>query len=350
MKQKTLKFMAIFLALVLLGVLLSGAFLFRFGNTSLPVPESGVVFVVPKAASTTKIAHLLYEKGIVSHPLWLLFWIKYEKAWSQLKAGEYLIKKETTPRQLITQFVEGKVIQYALTIVEGATFQDILAKIAAEPKLKQSLAGLSYEEIMARLGHPGEHPEGRFYPDTYYFPAGTTDVAFLQRAYHLLEKKLNASWATRAPDLPLNSSYEALILASIIEKESNLKEEYGEIAGVYTRRLLKNMPLQADPTVIYGLGKNTALQLTKETLKIPTPYNTYAKLGLPPTPIAMPSLWAIAAATHPTPGESLYFVAKANKKGHVFSKTLQEHIKAVAEYRKAIAIPTPTLTLPQQGE
>jgi len=348
--KKLAQFLLLVFLLALTITVFFGISLYRFTNSPLPMPNSEpeLVFVIPKGVSTPKIAHLLYGRGIVKHPAWFLWIVKYKKAWGKLKAGEYMIKQGTTPLQLIDQFVEARVIQYALTIVEGWNFEQLMATLNAHPKLDHTLMNLSFHQIMEKLGHPNEHPEGRFLPETYFFPAETTDVAFLKRAYHLLEKKLATLWATRSSTVSLKSPYEALILASIIEKESSVKEEYAEISGVYSRRLVKNMPLQADPCVIYGLGNEYKGQLTSALLKKPTPYNTYQNTGLPPTPIAMPGIKALEGAVNPKPGDTLYFVAKKDGKGHIFSKTLVEHNSAVQEYRKGKGqgegvTPSPTL-------
>ncbi len=309
---------------------------FRFLHSPLPVKSGGHVFVFSQGASVHKMVKQLSEEGVLQSPTWFLIWIRYEGFLNnkRFQAGEYLIKPGTTPVELINQLQEGRVIQHALTVIPGWNFDRLMAEIHQSPKLKHTLVGLTAAEIMTKLGFPGVHPEGHFFPETYYFTAGTTDVILLQRAYNLLQKKLSLLWSKRAKEiLPLKSPYEALILASIIEKESNLIEEYTEIAGVYIRRLQKNMPLQADPTVIYGLGKSFTGELTIALLKSPTPYNTYQRLGLPPTPIALPGEKALEAAMYPKPGETLYFVAKAGGKGHVFSKTLKEHHSAVIQYR-----------------
>lgn len=310
---------------------------YHFITAPLPVSENGYVLVIPPGTPVQKIAEILHQDGVVEYPSWLMFRIRWRGAWTQLKAGEYLIKSGTTVDEFIEQVREGRVIQYALTLVEGWNFEQVMNAIKAAPKLKQTLTDLSKEDIMMKIGHPGEHPEGRFFPDTYYFPAGTTDVAFLQRAYTQLHERLSKAWEKRSETLSLKSSYEVLILASIIEKESNLIDEYPEIAGVYMRRLKINMPLQADPTVVYGMGPGFTGSITSEMLKNPTPYNTYQKTGLPPTPIAMPSQKALDAAVNPKAGDSLYFVAKVEGKGHIFSKTYEEHQAAVLQYRKASA-------------
>lgn len=305
-------------------------------NKPFQVDAPGYVVVVPPGLAVQKLADQLAQAGVLKHPTWFVWWVRLTDVRSKIKAGEYLIKPGMTPQAMIDMMVAGRVIQHALTIVEGWTFERMMQMIDEAPKLTHALKGLSPADIMAKIGHPDEHPEGRFFPDTYYFPAGTSDIAFLQRAYNLLNVKLNNAWNTRDQNLFLKSSYDALILASIIEKESSVLDEYSDIAGVYIRRLARKMPLQADPTVVYGLQKNYNGKLTLDMLKIPTPYNTYTMTGLPPTPIAMPGEKALQAAVHPKPGETLYFVARGEGKGHVFSRTLEEHLAAVQQYRKAL--------------
>jgi UPF0755 protein len=225
------------------------------------------------------------------------------------------------------------VVLESLTVVEGWTFADMRRVIEAHPQIKVTLRGKDPAEIMIAIGHPGEHPEGRFFPDTYRFAAGTTDREILELAYRKMSAALDAGWAARAPDLPLASPYDALILASIIEKETGLASERPHIAGVFTNRLRKNMRLQTDPTVIYGIGPSYDGNIRERDLRTDTPYNTYTRAGLPPTPIALPSREAIEAATHPLDTGDLFFVASGEGDGsHVFSATLEEHNAALARY------------------
>jgi UPF0755 protein len=217
-------------------------------------------------------------------------------------------------------------------LIEGQTFKEMLALIRTNDNLVHILDGAGAQEIMTRLGHAGENPEGRFLPDTYHFPQGTTDLSFLQRAYNAMEHCLAEQWAKRDAGLPLNSPYEAVTLASIVEKETGLAEERPRIAGVFIRRLQKGMRLQTDPTVIYGLGKRFDGDLRASDLRADTPYNTYTRDGLPPSPIAMPGIASIRAVLHPAKGDALYFVAKGNG-SHYFSRTLKEHEDAVQKFQ-----------------
>lgn len=321
-----------------LGILTSvlGYQYYSFLRTPLIIPENGLVFVVPMGTSVYKMANELSNAGVLKSSTEFMIAVYARDDWHKLKAGEYLIKPGSTGIDLINQLRDGKVIQYALRIVPGWTFERLMAEIEQASKIQHTLTGLSAAEIMTKLGHATEHPEGRFFPETYYYPAGTTDIAILQRAYNDLHKKLSRLWHNQRSNFTLKTAYEALILASIIEKESRVIDEYADIAGVYIRRLEKNMPLQADPTVIYGAGKAYTGNITQEMLTNENPYNTYQKPGLPPTPIALPSIRALEAALHPKAGKTLYFVAKPDGKGHIFSENLADHNTAVAEYRKGI--------------
>jgi UPF0755 protein len=228
--------------------------------------------------------------------------------------------------------VNGDVIRYTLTIPEGWTFDQMLAAIRTQGKLRQTLTATDDEGVMRQLGYPGQHPEGRFFPDTYEFVAGTTDTSLLQRAYEEMQRHLEEEWRDRAPGLPLDTPYQALILASIVEKETGNPAERARIAGVFVRRLQKNIRLQTDPTVIYGLGAAFDGNLRRRDLTTDSPYNTYMRAGLPPTPIALPGLAALHAALHPAAGDELYFVSRGDGSHH-FSASLDEHVAAVRNYQ-----------------
>jgi len=308
----------------------------HFLETPLPISAPGKIFVIKPGVSVYNIATALTAIGIIDSPWYFLCLVKKEGVWKHLRAGEYLIPPNITPGALVRLFSSGKVVQHAITIVPGWNFEQLMQVINQSPHLKHTLNEFTPEMVMAALGHPGEHPEGRFLPDTYYFPVGISDVVFLKRAYGMLKTKLDRLWEGRINKLPLRSPFEALILASIVEKESSLTSEYAEIAGVYVRRLERKMRLQADPTVIYGAGKAFTGRVTRQILSHPTPYNTYLNKGLPPTPIAMPSEQALQAVLHPLPGKTLYFVAHSSGKGHVFSKDLAAHQVAVKQYRQSL--------------
>jgi UPF0755 protein len=317
-------------------MVIAGYVLYRdyqaFLDAPLSLPESTIDFVVPRGASMKSVAQGLASKDFLTSPRYLQVYARLQGLAPRIKAGEYRFTSAITPRQLLDKLVAGRVIQHTLTVLEGWTFRQLLEAIANHEKLKFTLKNYSDAEIMAQLGQPGQHPEGRFFPDTYHFPAGTTDVDFLKRAARKLNKQLKHAWAQRKTDLPLKTPYEALILASIVEKETAVPEEYPQVAGVFIRRLAKNMRLQADPTVIYGMGVDFDGNIRRRDLRADTPYNTYVHKGLPPTPIALPGAGAIAAAVNPAPGDALYFVATGNGR-HVFSRTLKEHNRAVRKYQ-----------------
>lgn len=251
----------------------------------------------------------------------------------RIQAGEYRIRAEESAATLLQRMANGDVIEYRFTIIEGWRFAEMMAALQRESAIEHTLgADVSGAEVMAAIGRPGMHPEGRFLPETYHYTRGTTDVALLRRANRALEDELAAAWQDRREPLPLENPAQALVLASIIEKETGLAAERRRIAGVFIRRLRKGMRLQTDPTVIYGIGPAFDGDLTREHLRTDTAYNTYTRHGLPPTPIALAGAAAIAAATRPLPGESLYFVSRGDG-SHVFSKTLEAHNAAVQRYQ-----------------
>ncbi|MDQ5911259.1 MAG: hypothetical protein QG599_3356 [Pseudomonadota bacterium] len=305
----------------------------HFLEMPLSVPAQGLVLDIKPGTGISHLARQLHEQSAMSRPpLYLETYARLNGLASRLKAGEYALTADLTPLLLLDRIVAGRVIQYSLTVVEGWTFRQLRQALVAHPKLVQTLSGLSDTEVMARLNRPGDHPEGRFLPDTYHFPTGFTDEAFLQRALTAMDQRLAEIWNQRAPDVPLQNADQALILASIIEKETGVAAERAEIAGVFTRRLRQGMRLQTDPTVIYGLGEAFDGNLRRRDLETDTPYNTYTRSGLPPTPIALPGMAALEAAVNPAPGDTLYFVADGQG-GHVFSRTLEEHNRAVRRYQ-----------------
>jgi UPF0755 protein len=251
----------------------------------------------------------------------------------RLQVGEYALDPGTTPRQLLLRMREGKVISHRFTIVEGWNLRELRAALARAQPLEHETAQLDAAALMKALGQPGMHPEGRFLPETYVYTRGDSDLDVLGRARAAMDKALDAAWESRVPGLPLRSKEEALVLASIVEKETGVAEERPRIAGVFLHRLELGMKLQTDPTVIYGMGEKYAGNIRRADLSTDTPYNTYTRAGLPPTPIAMPGVAALQAATHPAPGNALYFVAVGDGSGrHVFTRSLVEHQAAVREY------------------
>ncbi len=253
--------------------------------------------------------------------------------WPQVKTGHYEIPAGASPAEILQQLAEGRVVLEALTVIEGWTFADMRRVIEAHPQIKVTLRGKEIPELMAAIGHAGEHPEGRFFPDTYRFAAGTTDRELYALAYRKMSEAVEAAWASRAEGLPLTDAYQALTLASIVEKETGLASERPHIAGVFVTRLRRNMRLQTDPTVIYGIGPSYDGDIRERDLRTDTPYNTYTRAGLPPTPIALPSRESLEAAVHPLETGDIFFVATGEGDGsHVFSATLEAHNAAVARY------------------
>jgi len=302
-------------------------------NEPLAAASGSAPLVVPKGTSFAAVARELEARGAVADARVLSVYARLEGLAGRIQAGEYRLQPEMTAAGLLRRMVAGRVIEYPFTVVEGWGFRDLWRALRQHPAIEPTLpADASDETIMAAIGRPGVHPEGRFLPETYRFPRGTTDVAFLRRANRALEETLAAAWAERQPDLPLEGPEEALILASIIEKETGVAEERRRIAGVFVRRLQRGMRLQTDPTVIYGMGEAYEGNIRRRDLRRDTPYNTYTRHGLPPTPIALSGRAAIRAAVDPADGDSLYFVSRGDG-SHKFSATLDEHNRAVQRYQ-----------------
>ena len=298
----------------------------------LRIGDEPFVYTVPSGASIARVARDLEAAGIVESAPRLVLQARWSGDASRIKAGEYALEPGLTPNGLLDLLVEGVVVQYPFTIIEGWTFRELRRRIVESGVLVQTLEGLSDSEMMAKLGHPEMHPEGRFFPETYHFPSGATDLQLLGRAFDAMSDYLESAWARRAADLPLSSPDEALVLASIVEKETGAAEERARIAGVFVSRLRRGMRLETDPTVIYGLGDDFDGNLTRADLKRDTPYNTYTRKGLPPTPIAIASAAAIDAVMAPIEDGSLYFVSKGDGR-HVFSSNYDDHRKAVRRYQ-----------------
>lgn len=311
----------------------AAALVWLHGRTALNVVLPPGDFVVEHGTAWDRLADRMASRGGLD-PLqlaWLRLHGRLDPTARKIQAGEYLIADGDTVATLIGRMVAGDVRQYALTLIEGWRFVEALAAIRGHPRIRQTLPD-DPSRIMAALGAPDLHPEGRFLPETYHFPAGTSDLQVLRRAFEAMREALAAAWAARSSDLPLASPDELLTLASIIERETALDEERALIAGVFVNRLRRGMRLQTDPTVIYGLGDRFDGNLRRRDLRTDTPYNTYTRHGLPPTPICLPSRASLMAAAQPAQTEYLYFVSRGDG-SHEFSATLAEHNRAVRRYQ-----------------
>ncbi len=301
-------------------------------NTDIDLLTDDKHYHVPQGASLYAVSRDLGEKGFIR---WPKLWVYYARLSQQIhiKAGEYEFAQRISPRDILVVLNTGKVIQHKVALIEGTRFQDFVSKLQAHEKIIKTFDIEDHKSALESVGIDIAHPEGWFYPDTYLFSLGDTDISILRRAHEKLKQVLQEEWEDRQHGLPYENSYEALTMASIVEKETGVPEERDEIAGVFVRRLNMGMRLQTDPTVIYGMGQQYTGNITRKDLKMPTPYNTYVIKGLPPTPIAMAGREAINAALNPKEGSSLYFVAKGDGT-HYFSETLQQHNRAVEIFQK----------------
>ena len=291
------------------------------------------LFAIEPGMSLLAVANEVARRGWFDSPLYLQLEGKLRGIDGLVKAGQYQVEPGSTAQSLLDMIVSGKVAQHSLTIPEGWTFMQIVAALHEHPHINRLLSSTDPDRVMTETGYPGYSAEGRFFPDTYYFPAGTTDIDFLRRAFRQMETVLNEEWKMRMAGLPYRSPYQALVMASLIEKETAVADERERIAGVFIRRLEKNMKLQTDPTVIYALGESFGGDIRHKDLDVDSPFNTYRHRGLPPTPIAAAGRASIRAALQPEPGEALYFVATGENGRHHFSRTLAEHNRAVARYQ-----------------
>ena len=300
-----------------------------YANKPLSANESEMQLVIEPGMNFKQITQKLIDLGVINETLpWQVFG-RLSGSSHSIKAGEYTIRGNLSPIQLLNKLIKGDTIQFSLTVIEGWTFNQLWDAVLSHEKIKQTAT--SKEELLEELNIT-QHPEGWFYPDTYHFPANTTNVEFFKRANEYMKIVLDEEWSGRTEDTPLKSAEEALILASIVEKETSVEEERNLVAAVFVTRLKRDMRLQTDPTVIYGMGDSYNGNIRRQDLKTDTPYNTYVHKGLPPTPIALPSRASIAAVLHPADTEAVFFVSKGDGTHH-FSETYEEHREAVVKYQ-----------------
>ena len=325
------------LLLAVVAFLVCVALYWRWVVRPLPLTAALDVEILP-GESLHVAADKFQAQGILPDAREFVLYARLRRSTGAVRAGEYRVEPGTSLAGLLDLLCSGKVVMHSLTLAEGLTVKQWLALVESDPSLTHSLKGLGLRAVMQRIGGGDMSPEGYLMPDTYQFPRGLSDVAFLRRAREAAVQELARAWQSRAPDLPYKSPYDALIMASIVEKETGQPTERGEIAGVFVRRLQKGMKLQSDPTVIYGLGDAYDGDITLKDLRTDSPYNSYTRYGLPPTPICNPGRAALQAALHPTPGNSLYFVARGDGT-HQFSANLVEQNAAVQKYQ--LHKPTP---------
>jgi UPF0755 protein len=324
----------VLLGLVLFALLAGAGVLWRdlsrFADAPLALHADEPTLVVPEGATFTRIVALLRARHVSAAPrlYWRLLAMRM-RATDRLKAGEYALRPGLTPRALLDRMVRGKVVQHDFTIVDGWNFRELRSALAAKPDLRHTIGDMDDAALSRALGMEGHNPEGWFLPETYAFVRGDSDLDILRRSHAAMQTLLKRLWPGRDKGIPLETPYQALILASIVEKETGRADERARIAGVFERRLKRGMMLQTDPAVIYGMGSAYHGNIRKRDLTTDTPYNTYMHRGLPPTPIAMPGKPALQAVLHPAQGTALYFVARGDG-SHVFSDTLAEHNRAVA--------------------
>jgi UPF0755 protein len=302
-------------------------------NKPLALSADPVELSVELGTPPREIAQAWVKAGVQASPLLLYEWFRWSGRSRKIRAGSYEVGGGTTPIGLLDKMVRGDETQAVVRLIDGWTFRQFRAELAKAEALKPTTATMTDEQIMAAIGAPGTAAEGRFHPDTYAYSKGSTDLAVLKRAHRAMQTQLDAAWRERAADSPLRSADDALVLASIVEKETGVGADRGRVAGVFVNRLRLGMPLQTDPTVIYGLGTAFDGNLRKRDLLADTPFNTYTRNGLPPTPIAMPGKAALLAAVHPDATRALFFVSRGDGSSE-FSETLADHNRAVNQYQR----------------
>ena len=331
-----IKVVRIFFRLLIISLLLAGAAAggaWWWLHQPLTLTQPTLELDIEPGTTPRGVAREVVKAGVQTDARMLYAWFRFSGKDRLIKAGNYELNTGVTPFQLLQKLARGEATLKALTLVEGWNWRQVRAALAREEFLKQDSAALSDEELMTQLGRAGTPPEGRFFPDTYTYAKGSSDMALLRRSLHAMDRRLIDIWALRASDTPLKSADEALVLASIVEKETGKASDRAQIAGVFTNRLRIGMLLQTDPTVIYGLGEKFDGNLRKRDLQTDTPWNTYTRAGLPPTPISMPGKAALIVAVQPGQTKALYFVAKGDGSSH-FSASLDEHNRAVNRYQR----------------
>ena len=318
--------------LIVLAVLATTA-LGYYVHHPLQLPVTPFEFDLKQGSSLKSVAREMKQAGLLGQD-WPFVWLaRLSGKSAQLKAGNYSLDHAISPQELLEVITKGEITQRQVSIIEGWTFRQLRAALNASPDIAHDTLNLTDAEILQRIGAAEAHPEGLFFPDTYYFAAGSSDLRIFKRAYQIMQQRLQEAWLARVPDLPLQTPYQALILASIVEKEAGAPGDGAMIAGVFVNRLRKDILLQTDPTVIYGLGDTFDGNLRKRDLLADTAYNTYIRGGLPPTPIALPGMAALQATLHPAQTDALYFVARGDGSSQ-FSGTLEQHNRAVNRYQK----------------
>jgi UPF0755 protein len=328
--MRTLKRLIIFLLAG--GLLVAGWITYQF-NAPVQLPVVPYEFSIKQGSSLTSVANQLADAGVLSHSRLFILLARMKGMASFVKAGDYEFAEPITPLELLNRITKGDVSQSEIKFIEGWTFSQLRQTLDEHPAVRHDTANLSSSQILQLIGAAETAAEGLFFPDTYFFARGSSDTAILKRAYKVMQNHLKTAWSERELDLPLKDPYQALILASIVEKETGRESDRGMVAAVFVNRLRFNMPLQTDPTVIYGLADKFDGNLRKKDLLTDQEYNTYTRRGLPPTPIALPGLPSIQAVLNPAKTNALYFVAKGNGESH-FSTNLADHNRAVLKYQK----------------
>jgi len=319
--------------LVVLAVAGTAAWVWRWLDQPLPLASSSVELSIEPGANPREVANAWVRSGVQVPPFMLYEWFRWSGEARRIRAGSYVVGPEVTPRQLLAKMVQGDEAFERVRLLEGWTLKQFRAELSRAPHLKPASASMTDAQLMSAIGADGVAGEGRFFPDTYLYSRGVSDLTVLKRAYQTMQRHLNAAWDTRVAETPLRTPNDALILASIVEKETGKASDRAQIAGVFTNRLRVGMPLQTDPTVIYGLGDAFDGNLRKRDLLADGPFNTYTRAGLPPTPIAMPGMASLKAAVNPERTKALYFVARGDGSS-VFSESLLDHNRAVNQYQR----------------